>query len=181
MPIGPVRWRPPTAGLHFTPAVLDALSARGIGRVAVTLHVGLGTFQPIEVDDLDAHVMHVERYDLPASAAREIAEAKRQGRRIVAVGTTSVRVLESVAAGRGGCIEADAGETDLFLRPPATFRVVDALLTNFHLPKSTLLMLAAAFCDPGGLDGLPMILRAYAHAVQQEYRFFSYGDAMLIE
>jgi S-adenosylmethionine:tRNA ribosyltransferase-isomerase len=171
----------PTAGLHFTPEILSALSARGIEQVSVTLHVGLGTFRPVSAENLDDHDMHFERYVLSGDAADRINLAKRDGRRIVAVGTTSVRVLESVAAAHGGQVTAASGETNLFLKPPSPFHVTDALLTNFHLPKSTLLMLISSFADPCGTSGVATILAAYRHAVEQQYRFFSYGDAMLIE
>ncbi len=171
----------PTAGLHFTDEILAELAGLGVTTARVTLHVGLGTFEPVKCDDLAEHDMHTERFELSAQVAEEITLAKNQGRRIVAVGTTSVRVLESVAARHGGKIQADRGQTNLFLYPPSDFHVVDALITNFHLPKSTLLMLVASFCDPGGLGGIQTIINAYAQAVQNEYRFFSYGDAMLID
>jgi len=157
------------------------LQARGIETVRVTLHVGLGTFAPVSTNDLTRHEMHSEYYELPRPAAERIAAARATGRRIVAVGTTSVRVLESVATRHAGRVVAEAGWTSLFLYPPAEFRVVDALLTNFHLPRSTLLMLVAAFCAPGGEGGVPLLLRAYRQAIREEYRFFSYGDAMLVE
>lgn len=170
----------PTAGLHFTPAVLDALAAKGIQRTTVTLHVGLGTFAPVKTDDLSEHPMHSEWFEFPDAAAHAIRRARQAGGRVVAVGTTSVRVLESVAR-RQVSLEPDAGWTDLFLYPPAEFKVVDAMITNFHLPASTLLMLVAAFCTPGQTAGREMILNAYREAIEQEYRFYSYGDAMLIE
>ncbi len=154
----------PTAGLHFTPEVLQKLP-----HTFVTLHVGVGTFQPVKVDRLDEHVMHSERYSLNEKAAEEIRHAKR----VIAVGTTATRVLESIAR-KHGQIQADAGETDIFIYPPYTFQAVDVLLTNFHLPKSTLLMLVSA------LAGRDLILRAYEEAVRERYRFFSYGDCMLI-
>jgi len=168
----------PTAGLHFTDQVLAELTGRGIDRQAVTLHVGLGTFAPVKVDRLADHPMHAEWYEINEATAEAVVSCRSAGRRIVAVGTTSVRVLESAAA--AGPLRAHSGWTDLFIYPPRKFRVVDALLTNFHLPKSTLLMLVAAFCHPGGTDGVRMILDAYSEAVRREYRFFSYGDAMLI-
>ncbi len=171
----------PTAGLHFTTEILTELAARNIETAHVTLHVGQGTFEPVSCEDLTKHDMHTERFELSEETARTISTAKSQGRRIVAVGTTSVRVLESVAARNGGQVIADSGQTQLFLHPPADFHLVDALITNFHLPKSTLLMLVAAFCDPGGTGGIKTIINAYAEAVRKEYRFFSYGDAMLIE
>jgi S-adenosylmethionine:tRNA ribosyltransferase-isomerase len=169
----------PTAGLHFTPEVFAALSARGIETTAVTLHVGLGTFAPVKVEDPAAHRMHSEWYEMPAPAAEAINTARRDGRRVVAVGTTSVRVLETVATADGR-VEPGSGWTDIFLYPPAEFRAVDALITNFHLPRSTLLMLVAAFCSPGKADGIEMVRHAYARAADEGFRFFSYGDAMLI-
>ena len=170
----------PTAGLHFTRPILDDLAARGIDAVRVTLHVGLGTFAPVKVEDLAEHVMHREWYELPAAGASDLNAARAAGRRIVAVGTTSVRVLET-AVDEAGLFTPRSGWTDLFLYPPAAFHAVDAMITNFHLPRSTLLMLVAAFCSPGRSDGLAMILDAYDEAVRREYRFYSYGDAMLIE
>lgn len=169
----------PTAGLHFTPTLLQALRARGIETACVTLHVGVGTFAPVKAEFPAEHRMHAEWYDLPTGAAEAIVAARAAGRRIVAVGTTTVRVLETVAA--AGPIRACRGWTDIFIYPPATFRAVDAMITNFHLPRSTLLMLAAAFCAPGRTDGVGMILSAYAQAVRRRYRFYSYGDAMLIQ
>jgi S-adenosylmethionine:tRNA ribosyltransferase-isomerase len=169
----------PTAGLHFTEALLERIRARGVQTCFVTLHVGLGTFAPVKSETLAAHKMHEERYELGAATAGVIAVAKREKRRVIAVGTTSVRVLETVAAREGG-ITAGRGRTDIFIYPPYGFRVVDALLTNFHLPCSTLLMLVSAFADPGGVRGRDLILSAYAGAVRERYRFFSYGDAMLI-
>ncbi|MBL8765874.1 MAG: tRNA preQ1(34) S-adenosylmethionine ribosyltransferase-isomerase QueA [Planctomycetes bacterium] len=162
----------PTAGLHFTEAMIARLRDRGIRTTTVTLHVGLGTFLPVRVDDLATHRMHKERWELPESTAKDIAVTRAAGGRVVAVGTTVVRALESAA--RSGRVFAGRGETDLFIRPPFTFRVVDALLTNFHLPKSTLLMLVSAFA------GRERVLEAYRHAVERGYAFFSYGDAMLI-
>ncbi len=168
----------PTAGLHLTDAVLAALAAGGVERRSVTLHVGLGTFAPVKVEDLARHPMHEEWYEITQPTADAVDAARASGRRIVAVGTTSVRVLESAAA--AGPPGARQGWTDLFIRPPAEFRAVDALLTNFHQPRSTLLMLVAAFCSPGSTDGVGVILDAYAEAVRLGYRFYSYGDAMLI-
>jgi S-adenosylmethionine:tRNA ribosyltransferase-isomerase len=162
----------PTAGLHFTPQVLERLQARGIERATVTLHVGLGTFQPIRAERLADHRMHEEYVEIAADSAERINLARAAGRRIVAVGTTTVRALES-AAGQGG-VRPMAGWTDLFVRPPYEFKVVDALLTNFHLPRSTLLVLVSAFA------GRERVLAAYAEAVRAGYRFYSYGDAMLI-
>jgi S-adenosylmethionine:tRNA ribosyltransferase-isomerase len=173
----------PTAGLHFTATLLRKLTSKGIHTAAVTLHVGVGTFAPVKVEDLTRHRMHAEWYELPAATARAVQAARREGRRIVAVGTTSLRVLETVAG--GGESEKNlaprSGWTDLFVYPPYRFRLVDALITNFHLPRSTLLMLVAAFCSPGDEKGLEKILAAYAHAAAAGYRFYSYGDAMLIE
>jgi S-adenosylmethionine:tRNA ribosyltransferase-isomerase len=171
----------PTAGLHFTDDLLATLAAKNIHTVSVTLHVGPGTFAPVKVDDPAEHDMHSETYELTPQAAETLNAAKAAGRRIVAVGTTSVRVLESVARNHGGKLAPDTGSTKLFLYPPAKFYVIDALITNFHLPRSTLLMLVAAFCDPGGTKGRDLILNAYRQAVAQRYRFYSYGDAMLIE
>src|SRR5439155_835279 len=164
----------PTAGLHFTPALLDALAACGIEWVTVTLHVGPGTFLPVKVDDPREHRMHAEWGLVSAEAAHRINAARAQGGRVVAIGTTSLRLLESAAA-ENGEIREFAGETRLFILPGYRFRAVDLLLTNFHLPRSTLLMLVAA------LAGLERIKSAYAHAVAEHYRFFSYGDACLIE
>jgi S-adenosylmethionine:tRNA ribosyltransferase-isomerase len=169
----------PTAGLHFTPELLAELSRRGVHQAFVTLHVGPGTFQPVKADTLAEHRMHSEWYELPAATVEQITQTRRADGRVVAVGTTAVRVLESSA--RRGPLAAHCGWTDLFLYPPADFAVVDALITNFHLPSSTLLMLVAAFCSPGLTDGREQILAAYRHAVEQGYRFYSYGDAMLIE
>lgn len=171
----------PTAGLHFTPDILTRIEQMGVEAVRVTLHVGLGTFAPVKVNDLTKHEMHSEYYELSERAAARIDAAQSAHRRVIAVGTTSVRVLETVADANGGRVTARSGWTNLFLYPPAKFHVVDALLTNFHLPRSTLLMLVAAFCQPGGTKGLDLLLWAYAEAVREEYRFFSYGDAMLIE
>ncbi len=169
----------PTAALHFDPAVLDALRARDIELTRVTLHVGAGTFQPVRHLDLASHVMHSERYDVNAAAVDAIAAARARGGRVVAVGTTSLRALESaaLAALRGagdGALQPSHGETDLFITPGFRFRVVDLLLTNFHLPKSTLLMLVSAFAGHEHMRAL------YAHAIEARYRFFSYGDAMLL-
>ena len=170
----------PTAGLHFTPELLSAIRARGVETRFVTLHVGPGTFAPVKAESLDAHVMHEERYSLDADTARDINEARQAGRRIIAVGTTSVRVLESAAAAHGGRLAGGSGRTRIFIRPPGVFQAVDGLVTNFHLPCSTLLMLVAAFAAPGETSGREAVLEAYAEAVRERYRFFSYGDAMLI-
>ncbi len=163
----------PTAGLHFDAPLLERLRDRGIGLVHVTLHVGAGTFQPVRVQDLAQHRMHRERYHIPQATADAIAATKKRGGRIVAVGTTTLRTLESAAA-EDGTIKVGAGETALFVTPGYRFRVVNVLITNFHLPKSTLLMLVSAF---GGMES---IRTAYRHAIDAGYRFFSYGDAMLI-
>jgi S-adenosylmethionine:tRNA ribosyltransferase-isomerase len=163
----------PTAGLHFDMPMLDALAGRGVKIARVTLHVGPGTFQPVRVDDIADHQMHSERYNVPQSTVDAIAVARKSGGKVIAVGTTALRALES--ASRSGTLKAVGGETDLFITPGYRFNAVDRLLTNFHLPKSTLLMLVSAF---GGTDTLR---RAYAHAIAKRYRFFSYGDAMLIE
>ena len=169
----------PTAGLHFTPEILTQIRNIGVEIAEVTLHVGLGTFAPVKVESLAEHKMHEERYEIAAESAKKIAEAKRSGRRVVAVGTTSLRVLESVAAAHGEVI-ATSGRTRLFVYPPYHLKVVDALLTNFHLPESTLLMLVSAFAAPGKTEGRELIMNAYAEAIRERYRFFSYGDAMLI-
>ena len=170
----------PTAGLHFTRELLDQIRAHGVDVHFVTLHVGLGTFAPVKADTLAEHTMHEERYELSDATARAVNEAKVAGRRVIAVGTTSVRVLESSAAQQGGKLAGGAGRTRIFIYPPREFKVVDALLTNFHLPCSTLLMLVSAFAAPGETRGREMILSAYAEAIRERYRFFSYGDAMLI-
>lgn len=172
----------PTAGLHFTRELLDRVRARGVEVRFVTLHVGLGTFAPVKADSLHEHVMHEERFWITPETARAINEVKQSGRgRVVGVGTTTLRVLESVAQQTGGPIVAGPGKTRIFIYPPYQFKVIDALVTNFHLPCSTLLMLISAFAAPGRAGGREMVLRAYAEAISQQYRFFSYGDAMLIE
>jgi len=163
----------PTAGLHFDRAQLDELQGRGVTLAYVTLHVGAGTFQPVRVQDLAQHEMHGEWYDVPQATVDAIAAARGRGGRITAVGTTTLRALESAAA--GGELASGRGETRLFVMPGYRFRVVERLLTNFHLPKSTLLMLVSAF---GGMDNMR---RAYRHAIGERYRFYSYGDAMLID
>ena len=164
----------PTAGLHFTQALLDRLRAQGVRIVDVLLHVGLGTFRPVSAERVEDHHMHAEYCEVTAEAARAINEARAAGGRVVAVGTTSVRTLESAAA-PDGLVQPFAGQTSIFITPGYAFRAVDALITNFHLPESTLLMLVSAFA------GREEMLRVYRHAVQQRYRFFSFGDAMLIE
>ena len=163
----------PTAGLHFTRDLLDRLRARGVALAEVDLHVGPGTFKPVETDDLARHAMHAEPYRVSDAAAALINQRRDAGGRVWAVGTTVVRTLETLA-GPGGRISPGAGETRLFIHPPYTFRAVDRLLTNFHLPRSTLLMLVCAF---GGYDN---VMRAYGEAIEQRYRFYSYGDAMLV-
>ena len=163
----------PTAGLHFDNAMLAALRARGIALASVTLHVGAGTFQPVRGEDIARHVMHPEWYSIPQATIEAVASARPRNGRVIAVGTTTLRALESAAL--SGALSAQAGETRLFIQPGFAFHVVDRLVTNFHLPKSTLLMLVAAFA------GLENVKRAYAHAIAERYRFFSYGDAMLIE
>lgn len=171
----------PTAGLHFDQATLDHLDSLGINRSFVTLHVGAGTFQPVRVENLADHIMHAEWFTVPQTTVDAIAQARATGARVIAVGTTSVRALESAAAqtegktANGLPLAATQGDTRLFITPGYQYRVVDALVTNFHLPQSTLLMLVSA------LAGVEPIRRAYAHAVLQRYRFFSYGDAMFIE
>ncbi|HVR36032.1 MAG TPA: tRNA preQ1(34) S-adenosylmethionine ribosyltransferase-isomerase QueA [Methylomirabilota bacterium] len=170
----------PTAGLHFTGALLDSIRAQGVHVCHVTLHVGLGTFAPVKADDPSGHQMHEEQFDLPPATSETIARARRQGGRIIAVGTTTVRVIETIASQNGGNLPASTGRTRIFIHPPFHFQAVDALLTNFHLPKSTLLMLVSAFASPGNSHGRDLILNAYREAIRHRYRFFSYGDAMLI-
>ena len=162
----------PTAGLHFTPEIFAACHQRGVEVAPLTLHVGIGTFRPVATDRLDDHVMHFEYAELPASTVEAIHRTRQRGGRVIAVGTTAVRTLESVAD--TGPLRAWSGETNLFIRPPYEFQVVNALVTNFHLPKSTLLVLVSA------LAGRDLILEAYRQAIAERYRFFSYGDAMLI-
>lgn len=164
----------PTAGLHFDKEMLQRLRAKGVETVFVTLHVGAGTFQPVRVDNIADHQMHAEYLEVGAEACERINAAKVRGSRVVAVGTTSVRSLESAAAQHGGELKPYTGDTRLFITPGCQFQVITAMITNFHLPESTLMMLVSAF---GGYDN---IMRAYRHAVAAEYRFFSYGDAMLI-
>ena len=164
----------PTAGFHFTERVLRALAARGIETCEITLHVGLGTFQPVRTEHVEEHRMEAERFEVSESAAATTNRALEDGRRVIAVGTTSVRTLESAAREHSGRVVAGRGDTNLFIFPGFQFQVVRALLTNFHLPKSTLLMLVSAFA------GRELILRAYQHAISERYRFYSYGDCMLI-
>ncbi len=169
----------PTAGLHFTESLLAEIRRRGVKICFVTLHVGLGTFAPVKSDTIAGHTMHEERYEVSEETANAINETKKSGGRVIAVGTTSVRVLES-ASTEDGRLKQGPGRTRIFIYPPARFKIVDALLTNFHLPRSTLLMLVSAFAAPGETRGREMVLAAYAEAVREQYRFFSYGDAMLL-
>jgi len=165
----------PTAGLHFTSAVLDAIAAKGVEIARVTLHVGLGTFAPLRVDRVDEVRLHREHYTIYPEAAECVNHAKREGRRIIAAGTTVVRTLEAAALeADGGRLEANSGETEIFIQPGFQFRIVNGLLTNFHLPQSSLLILVSAFASREG------VLAAYAHAVTKSYRFFSYGDCMFL-
>ncbi len=163
----------PTAGLHFTPAILDEIRARGVEIASVTLHVGLGTFQPVRVERVEDVRLHAERYTISEETAAALNAARREGRRIVAAGTTTVRTLEHCALG-GGEFSPHSGPTSIFIAPGFEFRVVGALLTNFHLPQSSLLMLVSAFA------GRERVLAAYRHAVEARYRFFSYGDCMFV-
>ena len=165
----------PTAGLHFTKEVLEKLEAKGVKLAYLTLHVGLGTFRPVNVDSLDDHKMHSEYYQLTQESADILNETKANGGRVVAVGTTSIRTLETIAQKFDGHLEADSGWTDIFISPGYTFKFVDAFLTNFHLPKSTLIMLVSAFA------GRDFVMEAYRHAVDEQYRFFSFGDAMFVK
>ena len=179
----------PTAGLHFTAALLDEIRARDVRVCFLTLHVGLGTFAPVKAETLTAHLMHEERYELSEETARMVNQAKQDGRRVIAVGTTTMRVLETLARRpplapgpllSPPAITAGRGKTRIFLHPPCDFKIANALLTNFHLPRSTLLMLVSAFAAPGETRGREVVLSAYAEAIRERYRFFSYGDAMLI-
>ena len=164
----------PTAGLHFTPELLEKIKSKGIEIIKITLHVGLGTFRPVVVDDVKNHKMHTESYEISEESAKKLNEIRKNGGRIVAVGTTTVRTLETVME-KYGEFKACSGETSIFIYPGYNFLAVDALVTNFHLPKSTLLMLVSAFADKD------FIMKAYEYAVKEKYRFFSFGDAMLIE
>lgn len=164
----------PTAGLHFTDNLFDKLDEIGIKRAFVTLHVGLGTFRPVKAEKIEEHEMHSEFYTVPPETAKAIEETKANGGRVIAVGTTSVRTLESVAASHNGKVVAESDSTNIFIYPPYEFKVVDTLITNFHLPKSTLIMLVSAFA------GKEITLKAYEEAVKEKYRFFSFGDACLI-
>lgn len=164
----------PTAGLHFTPGLMTALAEAGITTAGVTLHVGAGTFQPVRVDDTDAHTMHAEWGEVPEQTARAVEATRGAGGRVVSIGTTALRLLETVARDHDGTLKAWSGETDIFIVPGFRFRAVDLLLTNFHLPRSTLFMLVAAFA------GLDRMKQAYAHAIRERYRFYSYGDCCLL-
>jgi len=164
----------PTAGLHFTPGLLDALKAKGIQIGFVTLHVGLGTFRPVKVDDIHDHHMHAEHFLLPQETADIINNTRQNGGRVVAVGTTACRTLESAGVDENGMVHASEGWTEIFIYPGYRFQVLDGLITNFHLPESTLIMLVCAFA------GYEQTMQAYRHAVEQRYRFFSFGDAMII-
>ena len=164
----------PTAGLHFTPEILAVLAERGIERATVTLHVGYGTFQPVRVDRVEDHHVDAEQYEVTAETAAAVTRAKRDRRRVIAVGTTTTRTLESLRVGAGGEVTPGSGETTLFIHPGFEFKIVSGLITNFHLPKSSLLMLVAAFA------GRDAVLAAYREAIEQRYRFYSYGDAMFI-
>jgi S-adenosylmethionine:tRNA ribosyltransferase-isomerase len=178
----------PTAGLHFTEALLDQIRALGVRVCFLTLHVGLGTFAPVKAETIEGHLMHEERFELGEETAQAINAAKQAGHRVVAVGTTTVRVLESVARRPNpdsrpsipATVSACSGRTRIFIYPPYDFKIIDALLTNFHLPRSTLLMLISAFASPGADRGRDLVLSAYAEAVRERYRFFSYGDAMFL-
>lgn len=163
----------PTAGLHFTPELLQSIAQKGVHEVYITLHVGIGTFRPVRVENVEEHVMDEEFYEIPAKAAAEINHARSQGGRVVAVGTTVCRTLES-AVGADGLLQCQSTSTDLFIRPGHQWRAVDALITNFHLPRSTLLMLVSSFA------GREFVMAAYREAIEQRYRFYSFGDAMLI-
>jgi S-adenosylmethionine:tRNA ribosyltransferase-isomerase len=164
----------PTAGLHFTPGILDAFEARGVERHEITLHVGYGTFKPVRTPDVESHIVDPEHYEIPAAAAEAINRALAEGRRVIAVGTTTTRALEDAACRGGGRVVAGPAEAKAFIYPGFDFRVIGGLVTNFHLPKSSLLMLVAAFA------GRERVLAAYREAVARRYRFYSYGDAMLV-
>lgn len=165
----------PTAGLHFTEELLDKIAAKGVKLVYLTLHVGLGTFRPVSVDNLEEHEMHSEFYSLSEEAAETLRQVKANGHRIIAVGTTSIRTLETIGSKFDGQIQADSGWTNIFIKPGYQWKIVDAFSTNFHLPKSTLVMLVSAFA------GRQLTLQAYEHAITERYRFFSFGDAMFIK
>ena len=165
----------PTAGLHFTQELLEKIEAKGVKLVYLTLHVGLGTFRPVSVDNIEDHEMHSEFYQFSEEAAQTLRQVKASGGRIVAVGTTSIRTLETIGNKFNGQIQADSGWTNIFIKPGYQFKLVDAFSTNFHLPKSTLVMLVSAFA------GRDFVLEAYKHAVEEHYRFFSFGDAMFVK
>lgn len=165
----------PTAGLHFTKELLEQIAAKGVKLVYLTLHVGLGTFRPVSVDSLDDHEMHSEFYSLSEEAAQTLRQVKAIGGRVIAVGTTSIRTLETIGSKFQGQIQADSGWTNIFIKPGYDWKIVDAFSTNFHLPKSTLVMLVSAFA------GRSLTLKAYEHAIAERYRFFSFGDAMFIK
>lgn len=165
----------PTAGLHFTDEVLEQLKEKGVKLAFLTLHVGLGTFRPVNAENVEDHKMHSEFYQLSEETAELLNETKANGGRVIAVGTTSIRTLETIANKFDGKLEADSGWTDIFIKPGYIFKFVDAFLTNFHLPKSTLIMLVSAFA------GREFVLKAYHHAVDEQYRFFSFGDAMFVQ
>ncbi|MGX5860611.1 S-adenosylmethionine:tRNA ribosyltransferase-isomerase [Streptococcus sanguinis] len=165
----------PTAGLHFTEELLEQIAAKGVKLVYLTLHVGLGTFRPVSVDSLDDHEMHSEFYSLSEEAAQTLRQVKANGGRVIAVGTTSIRTLETIGSKFQGQIQADSGWTNIFIKPGYNWKIVDAFSTNFHLPKSTLVMLVSAFA------GRSLTLEAYEHAIAERYRFFSFGDAMFIK
>ena len=167
--------------MHFTPELLGEIRARGVKICFVTLHVGAGTFFSVRTENLADHKMHTERFEVGEETVSIVNEAKKNGHRVIAVGTTATRALETVARKNGGTLNVYEGKTDIFIFPPAQFQIVDALLTNFHLPESTLLMLVSAFAAPDEeLRGRELVLQAYAEAIRERYRFFSYGDAMLI-
>ena len=165
----------PTAGLHFTPQILDRIRKRGVQTIEITLHVGLGTFQPVRAERVEDHNIHSEQYSISPEAARALNEARQESRRLIAIGTTTVRTLEYAVRAGGGSIAAGSGQADIFIYPGFEFKAVGAMLTNFHLPQSSLLMLVSAFA------GTANVLRAYEHAVAEQYRFYSYGDCMFIE
>ena len=165
----------PTAGLHFTKELLTQIEAKGVKLVYLTLHVGLGTFRPVSVDNVDEHEMHSEFYTLSEEAASTLRQVKASGKRVIAVGTTSIRTLETIGSKFNGEIKADSGWTNIFIKPGYDWKIVDAFSTNFHLPKSTLVMLVSAFA------GRELVLSAYQHAIDEKYRFFSFGDAMFIK
>ena len=165
----------PTAGLHFTPELLKQIEEKGVKIANVTLHVGIGTFRPVKEENIEDHKMHTEHFYIKEEDAQKINEAKQNGKRVIAVGTTSCRVLETIADEKTGMVKAQEADTGIYIYPGYKFKCVDALITNFHLPKSTLLMLVSAFADR------EFILKAYEEAVKERYRFFSFGDAMLIK